>query len=179
MNEKEMKQLQYPIGKFIYDSNTATEHVETWINEIAGFPQKLFPVVEKLTPEQLDTPYRPGGWTVRQLVYHIGDSHLNSLIRFKWTLTEDTPTIKAYNQDGWASINDYKMCTIQESLGFIRYLHIRFAALLRLLTKEQLELVFIHPEIGNVSLKQAIGLYAWHGNHHLAHITSLIHREGW
>ena len=132
-----------------------------------------------LTSSQLDTPYRPGGWTVRQVVHHVPDSHLNSLVRFKWALTEDRPTIKAYDEKGWAALPDYQVIPIAHSLDLLESLHVRWVGLLRNLSWTQLQREFVHPESGPVSLAETIGAYAWHGQHHLAHIQHLIEREGW
>lgn len=178
-SKKDIEQLRYPIGRFQFPENITPENVKNWIIEISEMPKHLYKIVENLTPDQLATPYRPDGWTVRQLIHHIGDSHLNSLIRFKWALTEDKPTIKAYNQDGWAAVNDFSDHSVKDSLYFIKYLHIRFTSLLNSLSVEELEKEFIHPEIGTVKLKQNIALYAWHGKHHCAHISKLAKRMEW
>jgi hypothetical protein len=178
-NKTDIEILKYPIGRFEFPKNITPEKVETWINEISDMPGQLKHIVNSLNSDQLAAPYRPGGWTVRQLIHHIGDSHLNSLIRFKWALTESRPTIKAYDQDGWASVNDFSDHSVNDSLLFIKYLHIRFTSLLRSLSPEDLKREFIHPAIGIVKLKQNIALYAWHGKHHCTHISELVKREGW
>jgi hypothetical protein len=136
-------------------------------------------VIEPLSPAQLDTPYRPGGWRVRQVVHHLADSHLNSFIRFKWALTEDRPAIKAYHEDRWAELPDYVDVPVETSLRLLDALHERWVALLRRLDAADLKREFLHPESGAVRLDVNIGVYSWHGRHHLAHITRLAEREEW
>lgn len=174
-----MTDLRYPIGKFEHEEEITSEDVVRWIDQIETLPHQVRAAVEDLLDEQLDTPYRPGGWTVRQVVHHIGDSHLNSLVRFKWALTEDEPVIKAYHQDRWADLADYRDVPIETSLTFLETLHIRLDALLRSLDSDDLARRFVHPESGPITLARNIGVYAWHGRHHLAHITALKEREGW
>lgn len=174
-----MEELKYPIGKFDFKGQPSRKTADEWIAQIEMLPGKLREALRGLSEEQLDTPYRPGGWTVRQLVYHVGDSHLNSYIRFKWTLTEEKPEIKAYDQDRWAKLPDTKNSRVEDSLAFLEILHKRWVLLLRSLSDEDLAREFIHPESGITTLGRTIGLYAWHGNHHLAHITSLRRREKW
>ncbi len=174
-----MEALQYPVGKYEHDEAISSAALQNWIDEIAALPDDLARAVNGLNDEQLDTPYRPGGWTVRQVVHHIADSHINSVIRFKWALTEEKPEIKPYYEDRWAELNDYSLFPIEQELDFIRLLHTRWAALLRSLTKKQLQREFIHPESGVTRLDWNIGMYAWHGRHHVAHITSLRDRLGW
>lgn len=170
--------LRYPIGPFEAPESVTPEHVTAWVDEIAAFPARLRAVVEPLGEEQLDTPYRPDGWTVRQVVHHLADSHLNSLVRFKWGLTEERPTIKAYYEERWAELADYA-APIELSLAWLDALHARWVTLLRALDSDQLAREFVHPDSGPVRLDVNIGVYAWHGRHHLAHVTSLIEREGW
>jgi len=171
--------LRYPIGAFVPPGTLTPEQVNTWIGEIAALPRALRRSVTPLSENQLDRPYRPGGWTVRQVVHHLPDSHLNSLIRFKWALTEDRPTIKAYDEKGWAELPDYTTVPIAHSLDLLDTLHVRWVGLLRSLSGTQLQREFVHPESGLASLAETIGAYAWHGRHHLAHIERLIEREGW
>ncbi len=171
--------LRYPIGEFAPPDTITAEQVNAWIDEIAALPRALRRTVTPLTEHQLDTPYRPSGWTVRQVVHHVPDSHLNSLIRFKWALTEDRPTIKAYDEKGWAELPDYATVPIAHSLDLLETLHVRWVGLLRSLGRTQLQREFVHPESGPVSLAETIGVYAWHGRHHLAHIERLIERKGW
>lgn len=175
-----MEDLKYPIGQVQIPENITRSTIENWINDIAHFPLKLESLVKDLTEEQLDTPYRDGGWTVRQTVHHCGDSHVNSYIRFKWTMTEDQPTIKAYFEDRWAEIFDTKEAPIELALNFIHALHAKWVYLLKGLTDDDLNKTFIHPESGNiVSLKKNIAIYAWHCNHHYAHIENLLKRKNW
>ena len=149
------------------------------IDEIAETPARLRAVVSGLSPEQLDTPYRPEGWTVRQVVHHLPDSHLNSYIRFRLALTEDEPTIKPYHEDKWAELYDARTAPVELSLALLESLHERWVVLLKSLTAEDWARAFKHPEMGTVPLAKNVGLYAWHGKHHVAHIASLRERMGW
>jgi hypothetical protein len=171
--------LRFPIGRFTEPQDASTEQVDLWIDELERFPAAFRAVVEPLTDEQLDTPYRPGGWTVRQVVHHVADSHLNSFVRFKWALTERRPEIKTYFEDRWAELPDYEEVPVRTSLDFVDALHRRWVGLLRGLAPADLAREFLHPESGAVRLDANIGIYAWHGRHHLAHITGLVEREGW
>lgn len=173
------EELRYPIGRFAAPAGVSPAQVEAWIEEIERLPAALRSVVQPLTAEQLDTPYRPGGWRVRQVVHHLADSHLNSLIRFKWALTEERPTIKAYFEDRWAELPDYTTVPVSTSLRLLEALHERWVGLLRGLSATDLEREFLHPESGPIRLDVNIGLYAWHGRHHLAQVTRLADREGW
>ena len=171
--------LQYPIGKFLTPKNISAEQLADWINQIQTLPQKLRLEVQDLMEMQLDTPYRPEGWTVRQVVHHLPDSHLNSYIRFKLTLTEDKPTIRPYFEDRWAELPDSK-ASIEISIRLLEALHERWVVLLKSMTTGDFEKMFVHPEYGKeYPLKEVVALYAWHGNHHLAHITGLKERMGW
>ncbi|UTR13127.1 bacillithiol transferase BstA [Salipaludibacillus sp. LMS25] len=172
-----MEDLRYPIGQFEENSYTL-EQVNRWIEEIAHLPEQLKTAVRGLNDHQLDTPYRHGGWTVRQVVHHLPDSHMNAYIRFKWALTEDQPTIKPYMEAKWAELPDASM-PIDVSLALLDALHNRWATFLTSLEPTDLEKTFSHPEAGTVKLGVNIGIYAWHGRHHLAHITSLRERMGW
>ncbi|MDY8137830.1 YfiT family bacillithiol transferase [Aquimarina sp. 2201CG5-10] len=166
-----MMDLRYPIGKFNAPQTITENHVQTWIEEIASLPERITELVSGFTDEQLETPYRLGGWTARQVIHHVGDSHHNSYIRFKWALTEDTPVIKVYHEDRWAELFDTKSAPIDLSLEYLKVLHAKLVYLLKGLSQDDLKKEFIHPE-GNVtvSLAENIGKYAWHGNHHLAHL---------
>lgn len=174
-----MEDLRYPIGKFkAQDSYTKTE-TEAFIQRIESVPAKIEEAIKGLSATQLDTPYREGGWTVRQVVHHVADSHMNAYIRVKWTLTEDNPLIKAYDEKLWA-VTPETSADPALSLTLLRALHTKWVELLRQLSATTLEKSFIHPETKkNVYLKNMLGLYAWHGDHHLAHITSLKERLGW
>jgi len=171
--------LQYPIGRFSLGGTPTDNQVRQAIDEIAQAPAKLRAAVEGLSPEQLDTPYRPGGWTVRQVVHHVPDSHLNSYCRFKLALTEDEPTIKAYHEDRWAELEDSRTTPIEVSLSMLESLHKRWVLLMKSLAPADFARTFRHPEIGLVSLAKNVCLYGWHGRHHTAHITSLRERMGW
>ncbi|PWW29515.1 putative damage-inducible protein DinB [Cytobacillus oceanisediminis] len=170
--------LRYPIGKFNYEGEPTAELLERWIKEIEELPLELKEAVKGLNDEQLDTAYRSEGWTIRQVVHHIADSHLNSYTRFKLTLTENTPTIKLYEEGKWAKLPDSKL-PVDVSLKLIEALHSRWVFLLRSLKQDELEKTFQHPDSGVVKLSINIGIYAWHGLHHVAHITSLRDRLGW
>lgn len=175
-----LEQLQYPIGKLNIPSKITDNHISEWINTIEEFPYKLEQLVENLSEEQLNTPYRKNGWTVRQVIHHCGDSHVNSYIRFKWTLTEDKPIIKAYFEERWGELFDTKIAPIQLSITFIKALHAKWVYLLKGLNKEDLNKTFIHPESNEtVSLRKNIGIYAWHCEHHYNHIYKLLERKGW
>lgn len=177
---EDLEQLKYPIGKFQHQGEIGPDLIRKWIDEIAALPENLHAAVAGLTDAQFNTPYRPGGWTVRQVTHHIGDSHLNSYIRFKWALTEDRPVIKAYNEQTWANLPDYQLVAIADTLHFIAALHSKWVVLLKSLSEEDWQREFIHPETGKpVVLNYNLGSYAWHGKHHVAHITSLRQREKW
>jgi uncharacterized damage-inducible protein DinB len=155
------------------------ESIRRAIDEISEAPGKLRAAVEGLSAEQLDTPYRPDGWTVRQVVHHVPDSHLNSYCRFKLALTEDEPAIKAYQEDRWAELADSRATPIEVSLALLESLHLRWVTLMKSLAPDEFNRTFRHPEIGVVTLAKNACLYAWHGRHHTAHITSLRDRMGW
>ena len=174
-----LEKLRYPIGHYEPPSRIDQHQTERWINDIEALPADLRKAVEGLNDTQLDTPYRPGGWTIRQVVHHLPDSHMNSFIRFKWALTEDRPSIKAYFEDRWAELPDYATAPVSVSLDLLEALHRRWVTLLRSLTRQDLDRTFIHPESGPANLAETIGSYAWHGRHHLAHIREAIRRKGW
>lgn len=174
-----MEDLRYPIGRLQYDGSSTEERRREWIDQIAEAPAKLRAATANLHREQLDTPYRPGGWTVRQLIHHVPDSHLNSYIRFRLALTEDEPTIKTYHEDRWAELPDARSAPVEPSLTLLESLHERWVMLLRSMTAEQFGRTFRHPELGTMTLDKNVALYAWHGRHHVAHITSLRERMGW
>jgi len=174
-----MTDLRYPIGKFHFDGSSTEEQKHKLMDEIAQAPAKLSAAVKGLSPQQLDTPYRPEGWTVRQVVHHVPDSHLNAYIRFKLALTEEDPTIKPYAEDRWAQLADTKATPVDVSLALLDSLHDRWVRLLRSLGPQDWKRTFRHPELGSVSLEKNLAIYAWHGRHHVAHITSLRERSGW
>lgn len=172
--------LRYPIGHFSYDGEIDEVQRATWIQEIEAFPALLKQAVQDLTESQLDTPYRDGGWTVRQVVHHLADSHMNSLTRFKLAMTEEIPTIRPYYEDRWAELEDSLHAPISLSLVLLDALHRRWGLLLKSLTESDYSRTFYHPESKqSIRLDYNLGLYVWHGKHHLAHITSLIDRMGW
>jgi len=174
-----MNDLRYPIGTFHFDGSLTEEQKKTCLDEIAGTPANLRSAVKGLSDAQLDTPYRAGGWTVRQVVHHVPDSHLNSYVRFKLALTEDEPTIKPYAEDRWAELADTKSTPIEVSLTLLESLHDRWVRLLRSLSTEDWKRTFRHPDLGAMNLEKTLALYAWHGRHHVSHVTELRKREGW
>ena len=174
-----MEDLRFPVGKFHYDGSPNDQQKQAFLNEVEQTPAKLRAAVKGLSDSQLDTPYRPEGRTVRQVVHHVPDSHLNAYIRFKLGLTEDDPTIKPYAEDRWAELSDTKATPIEVSLTLLDSLHDRWVRLLRALTPEQWKRTFRHPEMGPMTLEMTLALYAWHGRHHVAHITELRKRMSW
>jgi hypothetical protein len=172
--------LRYPIGKFDFDAPISDSDFPRLIALIAEAPGALRSAVAGLTRDQLETRYRPGGWTVKQVVHHVPDSHMNAYMRFKLALTEDEPTIKPYNEAAWAELADSRRVPIEVSLDLLDALHLRWVALLRAMDPPDFNRGVRHPEHGRLlTMKQLLGLYAWHGRHHVAHITSLKKREGW
>jgi uncharacterized damage-inducible protein DinB len=174
-----MENLKYPVGRFAFDKDVTPEKRRACITDIAELPVKARQAAAGLSPEQLDTPYRDGGWTVRQVVHHVADSHMNSFIRLKLALTEDNPQIKAYDQDAWAMTADAARPDIELSLRLLEGLHARWAALLSSLEPQDFARTFIHPENGPMTLDRTLQIYAWHCRHHVAHISSLRARNGW
>jgi hypothetical protein len=169
----------YPIGKFAYAGPPGEEQREKFIDDIEKTPDALRAAVKGLSPRQIETPYREGGWTVRQVVHHVPESHMNAYIRFKLALTEDEPTIKPYEQQLWAELSDVQSTPIEVSLAIMDPLHDRWVRLLRSMKAEDWKRSFRHPELGVVPLEKNVALYAWHGRHHVAHITELRKRMGW
>lgn len=175
-----MTDLRYPIGKLTIPDTISDTHLKEGINAIRTAPERLAKAIEGLDDAQLDTPYRPDGWTVRQVVHHVPDSHMNSYIRFHWTLSEDNPLIKAYDERSWASMEYSQSMPVDISLNLLSATHARLVLLLESLTEADLARTFRHPEDGETyTLKKTILTYAWHGNHHIAHITALRERMGW
>ena len=171
--------LRYPIGRFKRPERLTEEQRTLHIGEIEKTPAQLSAAIGGLNPEQLDTPYRPGGWTVRQIVHHLPDSHMNSYMRFRLALTEEEPIIKPYDEARWAELADAKTSPVEPSLALLENLHKRWVILLRSLASSDWDRTFRHPEIGLMRLDQNLALYGWHGRHHVAHITSLRERQGW
>lgn len=174
-----MEDIRYPIGKFKAQESYSKEEITLSIRQIEELPAKLEEAIHNLTDDQLDTPYREDGWTIRQVVHHIADSHMHAYIRTKWTLTETEPVIKAYLEKLWAETSETKSHP-DISISFLKSLHAKWVMLLRSLTAADLERFFVHPETRRqVTLKTLISTYAWHGDHHLAHITNLKKLKGW
>lgn len=172
--------LRYPVGKFERPAAPLTpEQRSEFIDAIADAPARLAEAIRGLSPAQLDTPYRPGGWTVRQVVHHLPDSHMNSYVRCKLALTEEEPTIKTDEENLWAQLSDSRDTPVEVSLALLEKLHARWVLLLRSLSPAEWSRKFRHPELGPTSLDQSLALYAWHGRHHVAHITALRERNGW
>ena len=174
-----MTDPRYPIDRYTPDQNPTPETRNHHIEQIAGTPSAMRRAISGLTKDHLDTPYRDGGWTVRQVIHHVPDSHLNAYIRFKLALTEDAPTIKPYDESAWAILKDSALTPVDVSLTLLESLHARWIVLLRSLKAEDFQRTFNHPESGSHDLDWLLGLYGWHGNHHVAHITRLRERMGW
>jgi hypothetical protein len=174
-----MSDPRYPIGKFKFDGPPDEEQRQKFIADIEQAPAALRAAIQGLSPQQIETPYRDGGWTVRQVVHHVPESHMNAYIRFKLALTEDAPTIKPYREDRWAETPDVLATPLEVSLALLDSLHIRWVRLLRSLKHEDWKRSFQHPELGIVPLEKNLASYSWHGRHHVAHITELRKRMGW
>ena len=174
-----MSDPRYPIGKFSYAGPPTAEQRSRMIEEIELMPAALRAAVQGLSPQQLETPYREGGWTVRQVIHHVPESHMNAYIRFKLALTEDQPAIKPYAEDRWAELPESRTGPLEPSLALTDALHRRWVQMLGAITEPQWKRTYIHPDQGSVSLERSLALYAWHGRHHLGHITSLRQRRGW
>ena len=171
--------LRYPVGQFSFAGTLSPEERAALIKQIELAPINMRAAVDGLSNEQLDTPYRPGGWTPRQVVHHVSESHMNGYIRFKLAMTEDEPTIKPYFEDRWAQLQDARVSPIESSLSLLDALHRPWVWFLRSLKNEDFDRRFQHPELGLVTLNRNVALYAWHGRHHVAHITTLRERMGW
>jgi hypothetical protein len=174
-----MDELRYPIGRFRIADETKPGERDRWIEEVAAAPAALRDAVRGLTSSQIETPYREGGWTIRQVIHHVADSHMNAYVRFRLALTEDEPTIKPYNEAKWAELSDARSSPVEVSLALVDGLHDRWSALMRSMTESDWQRTFRHLELGLVKLERNAGLYAWHGRHHVAHITGLRQRSGW
>lgn len=180
MDAAELENLRYPIGRFTPPATIGKPQIREWIDELEALPGKVRDLVAHWGEDRLETPYRPDGWTVRQVVHHLADSHHNSYTRFKWALTEENPTIKAYDEKGWAALFDSRTAPVGLSLDHLQAVHAKLVYLLRGLAPEQLARTFVHPEtLATSRLDENIGRYAWHGNHHLAHLRNLKERKGW
>jgi hypothetical protein len=170
---------RYPTGPFTFDPDLSPEKRQRQIAAIRDTPAALRAAVKGLTAEQIETPYRDDGWTVRQVVHHVPESHMNAYIRFKLAMTEHNPTIKPYNENAWVSQADIPRTPIETSVALLELLHARWVALLETMTAEDFGRPLVHPEIGAITLDRLLQLYAWHGPHHVAHITELRKQRGW
>jgi hypothetical protein len=180
MREASVTDLRYPIGKFAYDGAMTDARRAACVARISAAPAALRAAVAGLTDAQLDTPYRPDGWTVRQVVHHVPDSHLNAYVRMRLALTEDVPTIKPYEEARWAELPDARTLPVEVSLALLEALHVRWTALLRTFGAVEGARQLRHPEHGRLmTIDELLALYAWHGEHHVAHVTSLRDRSGW
>jgi len=175
----DLRDLRYPIGEFKYDRPNSQEQRIDLINQIAEAPARLRQASEGLTEAQFDTPYRPDGWTVRQVIHHLPDSHINSYVRFKWALTEEEPSIKAYDEVRWSELDDARNAPAEVSVSLLEALHRRWVLVLRALSDNDFNRTYRHPELGIMTIDKTLSLEAWHGRHHVAHITSLRERMGW
>ena len=171
--DRRMTDLRYPVGPFSVDSDVTPAKRTAWIRQIAETPAALRAAASSLTPEQIEMPYRPGGWTGRQVVHHIADSHVNAYTRFKLALTEDNPTIKAYDEAAWAKLADTVQTPIEVSLTLLEAVHTRWVAVLESIKEEEFARPLVHPANGPMTLDRLLQLYAWHGRHHTAHVLSL------
>lgn len=178
MTTDTLYKLKYPIGEFKLPELITPVIREQWITTIETLPKSLEELINGLNEVELNYAYRPGGWTIKQVIHHYADSHMNSIIRFKWALTEDTPTIKFYYEDRWAKLIDYNG-PIDSAMSIIKGVHAKLGQLLRNLSSEDLKREFIHPEHGkSFTLEETIGMYAWHSDHHLAHIEQALKYRG-
>ncbi len=174
-----MSDPRYPVGKFSFEGPLSEEQKTRFLDEIEQTPARLKAAVQGLSQQQLDMPYREGGWTVRQVVHHVPDSHMNSYMRFKLALTEEEHTIRTYMEDRWAELPEARTAPIELSLGLLENLHKRWMLMLRAIPEADWKRTFRHPALGLMNLERTLALYAWHGRHHVAHVTELRKRMGW
>jgi len=180
MNEEHLEFLRYPVGRDNLPKKISQQQINEWIDALERFPGELSDLVKSMNEEQLNTPYRPDGWTVRQVVHHVADSHANSYIRFRWALTEDAPVIKVYDQDRWANLPDARTAPVAVSLEMISAIHKRWVLLLRSLSQKEWARKLTNPEKQQtMRLDELLGHYAWHSRHHYAHIERLVRRNAW
>nr|WP_321231158.1 putative metal-dependent hydrolase [uncultured Psychroserpens sp.] len=179
MTSQELYKLRFPIGEFQKPDTISSEIINSWINDIERFPSEIEKTTKDLSKEQLNWKYRPDGWNIKQVVHHCADSHMNSIIRFKLALTEDSPTIRPYYEDRWATLIDSTDDNLENSLSLLKGLHAKLCQLLKHISEEEMSKEFIHPEHGKrFRLDETIGTYAWHSNHHLAHVNQAINHKG-
>ncbi len=165
---------QYPVGKFHAPESYAEADRRKWIETIASAPARMRAAVSALTPEQLDTPYRQGGWTARQVIHHVPESHMNAYIRFKLALTEDEPVVKPYDEDAWAKLGDVAIASVESSLLLMEALHERWVVMMKLMTAGEWKRTYVQPQYGETrTLERTLALYAWHCDHHIAHVSSV------
>ncbi|HDZ05621.1 hypothetical protein LCGC14_0066750 [marine sediment metagenome] len=177
---EDLEKLKYPIGHFECPEDISKEDIEKWIKVLETLPERLSNLVKNFSEDQLNTPYRKDGWTVRQVVHHMADSHHHSYTRFKWALTENRPLIKVYEEKKWSELIDARIAPISLSLSYLTALHAKLVYLLTRLSLEDLKVSYIHPDGNvNVSVAENIAKYAWHSNHHFAHIENLALRQNW
>ena len=174
-----MESLRFPIGRFEEDPQPTRAKHKGWVDQIGRVPGELRALVQDLSERQLDTPYRPDGWTVRQVVHHLADSHLNAYVRTKLALTEEEPTIKPYDQAAWAELPDGSTAPIESSMSLLEALHARWVATLRAIDEEAFKRTLNHPEQGLITISRIVQSYAWHGQHHIAHVNTLRDKMGW
>lgn len=178
MTEKELYQLRFPIGEFEKPTTITKQHIDNWISSIESFPERIESITKNLSDDELSYNYRPEGWNIRQVVHHCADSHINSIIRFKLAVTEDSPTIRPYFEDRFAKLIDYTE-PLEAPISILKGVHKKLGILLKSFSEDDLKREYIHPEHGKrFSLKETIGVYAWHSNHHFAHIEQAIKFKG-
>ena len=175
---QDLEALRYPVGRFELDPASSQEKRSVWLSTMETLPREMRDAVSGLSEEQLDTPYRPGGWTVRQVVHHVADSHMNAYVRLKLALTEDSPQIKPYDEKLWAELPDSSL-SVEISLALLEALHARWSVLLRSMKPDAFARTWQHPEHGVRDLDYLVQLYAWHSRHHLGHVRSLRERMRW
>ncbi|MEH6538191.1 MAG: putative metal-dependent hydrolase [Psychroserpens sp.] len=179
MTSEELYKLRFPVGEFQAPDSISSEMINSWINDIEQFPRSIEAATKDLDSEQLKWQYRQDGWSIKQVVHHCADSHMNCIIRFKLALTEDSPTIRPYHEDRWATLIDGNDDNLQDTLYLLKGLHAKLGKLLRNISEDQLSREFVHPEHGKrYRLDETIGTYAWHSNHHLAHVKQAIKYKG-
>lgn len=178
MTEQELYKLRFPIGEFVKPNEITQKHIKDWISVLKNFPHNIENITKNLSEEELNYKYRPNGWTIKQVVHHCADSHINSIIRFKLAITEDKPTIRPYFEDRFAKLIDYSE-SLEASISILKGVHHKLGILLNNFSEDDLKREFIHPEHGKLfSIEETIGVYAWHSNHHFAHIKQALKHKG-